>query len=53
MVSLVLVGLTVVALTFGWLFVVVKYAGAVYWSCSASPVAHRGRPIGSCEASGA
>ncbi len=30
MVSLVLVGLTVVAQTFGWLFVVLKYAGAVY-----------------------
>jgi threonine/homoserine/homoserine lactone efflux protein len=30
MVSLVLVGLTVVAQTFGWLFVAVKYGGAIY-----------------------
>ena len=30
LVSLVLVGLTVVAQTFGWLFIVLKYAGALY-----------------------
>ena len=30
LISIVLVGLTVVAQTFGWLFVVLKYAGAVY-----------------------
>ena len=30
LVSVVLVGLTVVAQTFGWLFFVLKYAGAVY-----------------------
>jgi threonine/homoserine/homoserine lactone efflux protein len=30
MISIVLVGLTVVAQTFGWFFVILKYAGAVY-----------------------